>query len=175
MPGYALRVAILATGMALSVSSETLAQAHIHPPSPPGEKLGKVHFPTSCSASVAPQFDRAVALLHSFEFGAAIKGFEQVLAADSTCAMASWGIALSRWGNPMAAGNRTADALKHGRAALAAANRHAARATPREQAYIAAAGKLFENAETVDQRTRMVAYEQAMEKLAASQKGDPEA
>jgi tetratricopeptide (TPR) repeat protein len=89
--------------------------------------------------------------------------------------MASWGIALSRWGNPMAAGNRTADALRRGRAALAAANRHAARATPREQAYIAAVGKLFENAETIDQPTRVAAYEQAMEKLAASEKGDPEA
>jgi len=175
MSGDAMRAAILVTGMALSLSTDVLAQAHVHPPASTGEKLGQVHFPTSCKTSVAPQFDRAVALLHSFEFGAAIKGFEGVLAADSTCAMASWGIALSRWGNPMAAGNRTADALKHGRAALAAANRHVARATPREQAYVAAVGKLFENAETLDQRTRVTAYEQAMEKLAATEKSDPEA
>ena len=175
MSGEAIRAAIAAAGFALSLSSEALAQQHVHPPAAPGEKLGQVHFPTSCSTSVAPQFDRALALLHSFEFGAAIKGFDAVLAMDSTCAMANWGIAMSRWGNPMAAGNRTADALRHGRAALAAASRHMAHATERERGYIAAAGKLFENAETVDQRTRVASYEQAMEKLAASQSGDPEA
>jgi hypothetical protein len=39
------------------------------------EKLGKVNFPTSCAAAAQPQFERAVALLHSFWFGEAIKGF----------------------------------------------------------------------------------------------------
>ena len=32
------------------------------------EKLGQVHFPVSCSAEAQKQFDRAVALLHSFWF-----------------------------------------------------------------------------------------------------------
>ena len=36
-----------------------------------GEKLGTVHFETSCAPSVAADFDRGVALLHSFEFRAA--------------------------------------------------------------------------------------------------------
>ena len=82
-------------------------QTHAHPARASTEQFGTVHFATSCSSAVAPKFDRAVALLHSFEFGASIQTFDQVLAADSTCAMAQWGIALSRWSNPMAAGNRS--------------------------------------------------------------------
>src|SRR5688572_27341124 len=82
-------------------------QEHAHPKNARAEQLGAVDFATSCSPTVAPQFDRAVALLHSFEFGASIQAFNEVLAADSTCAMAHWGIALSRWTNPMTPGQRS--------------------------------------------------------------------
>ena len=51
------------------------------------EKLGTVHFRTSCSPLTTQQFDRAVALLHSFEFGASIQAFNGALAIDSTCAV----------------------------------------------------------------------------------------
>src|SRR5215210_6762831 len=90
---------------------------HGHP-----EKLGTVHFPTTCSPAVAPKFDRAIALLHSFEFGASIRAFNEVLAADSTCAMAHWGIALSRWTNPMTAGSRPVSRLQSGEAEVNAAS-----------------------------------------------------
>lgn len=159
----------------MTVASPAIAQDHVHPPSGSGEKLGTVHFPTSCKPAVAPTFDRAVALLHSFEFGASIKGFEQVLAADSTCAMAHWGIAMSRWSNPMAPGNRPAAQLQRGRLSVDAANRHASRATERERAYIAAVGELYRNFESVSQRERVIAYERAMENLAAKQADDTEA
>lgn len=159
----------------MTLAPPAIAQDHVHPPSGPDEKLGTVHFPTSCKAEVAPSFDRAVALLHSFEFGAAIKGFEQVLAADSTCAMAHWGIAMSRWSNPMAAGNRAAAQLERGRLAVDAASRHATRATQRERGYIAAVAELYRNFENVNQRTRVAAYERAMGDLAAKQADDMEA
>src|SRR5205085_2329643 len=106
------------------------AQAHGHPQAS-AERLGTVHFPTSCSAAVAPEFDRAVALLHSFEFGASIRAFNDVLAADSSCAMAYWGIALSRWTNPMAAGARPLAQLQQGRQAADAALRLSGKATER--------------------------------------------
>jgi hypothetical protein len=41
------------------------------------EKLGTVQFATSCSAAAPPQFNRAVALLHSFDFARAIAGFRR--------------------------------------------------------------------------------------------------
>jgi len=49
--------------LALAVGS-IVAQEHQH--SAGNEKLGTVHFATSCNPAVQKQFDRAVALLHSF-------------------------------------------------------------------------------------------------------------
>lgn len=141
----------------------------------PGEKLGTVHFETSCSTAVAPEFDRAVALLHSFEFGAAIQGFNAVLAADPNCAMAQWGLAMSRWTNPMAPGNRAPAALAAGRQATEAGARLAANATQRERDWIAAVGQLYQGYETRDQRTRQVAYADAMGALSAKYPADSEA
>ena len=150
------------------------AQEHAHPQGAPGE-FGTVHFATSCSPTVTPQFDRAVALLHSFEFGASIRTFNEVLAADSTCAMAQWGIALSRWSNPMAAGNRSVAQLQQGKLAVDAATRLAAGASERERGYIRAVSMLYDDFEHKDQRTRVVAYADAMNELAMRQPADTEA
>jgi hypothetical protein len=149
------------------------AQEHQHPAG--AEQLGRVHFAQSCSPAVTPQFDRAVALLHSFEFGGAIEAFTGVLATDSTCAMAQWGIALSRWGNPMATGNRTAMALEQGRHSAETASRLGAHATERERGYIGAVSQLFDDVQHRDQRTRVVAYERAMGNLVERQPADTEA
>ena len=150
------------------------AQDQVHAGSPRAT-LGTVHFMTSCTGPVAPQFDHAIALLHSFEFGAAIGGFTDVLATDSTCAMAYWGIALSRWGNPIAAGNRSPTVLAAGREAANAAARLAAAASDRERDYVGAVGELFSDVEHRDQRTRVLAYEQEMKALAAKYPSDTEA
>ena len=152
--------------------SSAFPQDHAHPK---GEQLGTIRFATTCSPAVAPQFERGAALLHSFEFGASIRAFNDVLAADSTCAMAHWGIAVSVWGNPMAAGNRAPALLARGKASADAAARLAPRASERERAYIAAVGRLYENHETVDQTTRVAAYERAMKDVAARYPSDTEA
>lgn len=141
----------------------------------PAEGLGTVHFATSCSPAAAPEMDRAVALLHSFEFGASIRAFDRVLATDSTCAMAQWGRALARWTNPMSAGNRPPALLARGSEAAAQAVRLAQHATDRERGYAAAVSKLYEDYEHVDQRTRVAAYERAMADLVAQQPADTEA
>ena len=148
------------------------AQDHPHPQ---GEQLGTIRFPISCSAAVAPRFDRAVALLHSFEFGASIRAFNDVLAADSTCAMAHWGIALSRWSNPMSVGARSPDQLRQGKASADAAARLGATASERERAYIAAVASLYEDSDRTDQASRVAAYERAMKDVAARYPDDLEA
>jgi tetratricopeptide (TPR) repeat protein len=134
-----------------------------------------VHFATSCRPVATSEFDRAVTLLHSFEFRESIRSFSAVLAADSTCAMAQWGIALSRWTNPMASGQRTAAILEPGRQAAVRASRLGVTATDRERGYIAAVNQLYVDYEHRDQRSRVVAYEQAMATLAAQQPADTEA
>jgi hypothetical protein len=151
------------------------AQGHTHPQGAPTEKLGSVHFETSCSPSVAPHFDRAVALLHSFEFGASIRAFNEIVAADSTCAMAHWGIALSRWTNPMAAGNRSVAQLQQGKQAADVAMRLGVRSSERERGYIHAVSQLYDDFEHQDQPTRVVAYERAMNELVMRQPADTEA
>jgi hypothetical protein len=137
------------------------------------EKLGSVTFKTSCDATVQPQFDRAVALMHSFQFGRAIEGYRAVLAADPTCAMAYWGIALSSWSNPFA-GFKSPAQLKQG---LEAVNkgRAAAPKTKRERDYIEAVAWLYTDPEHEDQDARQLAYEKAMERVAGENPQDTEA
>ena len=57
------------------------AQEHDHGR---GEALGSVHFSTSCNNDAQREFDRAVALLHSFQFSGAIQGFKASLNRDSS-------------------------------------------------------------------------------------------
>ena len=169
--GPTVRNAALLVGL---LATQSLAQAHDRSMLAI-EKLGAVHFATSCSPSVAPHFDRAVTLLHSFEFGSAIRGFSDVLTVDSTCAMAQWGIALSRWTNPMSVGLRSPASLEQGRLAAAAATRLGDRATARERQYIGAVSQLYADYEHTTQRARIVAYEKAMAGVAARNPADTEA
>src|SRR5690349_24722882 len=105
------RTILVACATALLATS-TLAQEHQH-----GTigKLGTVHFATSCSPAAQNEFDRAVALLHSFQFSDAIQGFNAALKRDATCGIAYWGIALSDWSNPFAAGLKDKNQLQAGR------------------------------------------------------------
>jgi hypothetical protein len=168
------RFTVSAAAVAVFAASSALSQTPIHSTSAT-EQLGSVHFATSCNSRVTPQFDRAVALLHSFEFGESIRAFNQVIAGDSTCAMAYWGIAMSRWTNPMAPGNRPVALLQQGREAASTAIRLGTGATSRERDYINAVNQLYDDYEHKDQHTRVVAYERAMSDLVARQPADTEA
>jgi hypothetical protein len=161
--------------ISLAAFAAVPAVAQDHHVAHPSEKLGTVQFPTSCARAVAPRMDRAVALLHSFEFGASLRAFGEVLGVDSTCAMAQWGRALSRWSNPMAAGNRAPAQLAEGRGYAEEAARLATRASERERGYVAAVGRLYHDYEHVDQRARVADYERAMADLVARQPADTEA
>jgi hypothetical protein len=70
--------------------------AHHHDDMTP-EQLGTVHFTTSCVIEVQGQFERGVALLHSFWYEEAEKQFNQIVQEDPRCAMAHWGVAMSLW------------------------------------------------------------------------------
>ena len=149
------------------------AQDHQHGAAGSPQRVGNVTFQTSCSPAVQQDFNRGVALLHSFWFSAAIETFTAVADKDPGCAMAHWGTAMSWWGNPFG-GYRSPKALAAGRAAVERA-RAAKPATPREADYIEAVALLYKDFETVDQRTRAVAYEKAMEQVAAKHTRDSEA
>ncbi len=127
-----------------------------------GEKLGRVNFTVSCNGAAQQQFNRAVALLHSFWYEEAEKAFVDVTKMDPKCGMAYWGIAMSLyhpvWAPPLAA------ELQNGSAAVQKAGMVGAR-TQRETDYIAAIEVFYQSAEKLDHRTRALAYEKAMERL----------
>ena len=153
----------------LLVSSLASAQ----PPRTGGERLGTVHFETSCAPAAAGEFDHAMALLHSFEFPDAIAGFSKVLEADPSCGIAQWGIAMSTWGNPFG-GLRQPKVLQDGLVAAEKAQAIGAK-TDRERDYIAAVALLYKDAATLDHRARTLAYEKAMERIVAKYPDDREA
>lgn len=135
--------------------------------------VGTVDFETSCNPSVKDGFNHAVAELHSFWFPEARAGFESVLEADPSCAMAYWGIALTHWGNPFG-GLRSPQAIAAGKAAIDKAQSTGS-PTPREKGYIDAVAGLFSSADPGTQRARVVAYEGATEMVAARNPADTEA
>jgi hypothetical protein len=148
------------------------APGHSHAGAPP-KKLGTVHFETSCAPAVAQRFDRAMALLHSFEFPEAMEDFRGVLRDDASCAIADWGIALSLWDNPFA-GHRTPKTLRAGAAAVQQGLKAGAK-TERERDYLAATAELYREADTVDEQTRTLRYEERMQRLAQKYPADAEA
>jgi tetratricopeptide (TPR) repeat protein len=77
------------------------------------EKIGRVSFPITCDQSFQKEFERGLALLHSFWYEEAQKSFKKVLDKDPHCAIAYWGQAMSiyrpLWNRP------TASDLQNGR------------------------------------------------------------
>lgn len=105
------------------------------------QEIGSVHFATSCANSVEASFNRAVALLHSFQYEQARQAFSEIAQQNPTCAMAQWGVAMSYyhglWGN---------SDMNAGRVALRKAQEIAAAnqgTTARELAYIAALAEVY--------------------------------
>ncbi len=139
------------------------------------EKLGQVHFPVSCSAAAQQEFNRAVALLHSFWFDASAKAFAAVTQTDPGCAMGHWGEAMALLFNPNPlVGTPTPKGLQDGCPAIERA-KAAAPKTQRERDYIAAVESLCQDRDKADHRARVLAYEQAMERLSRTYPEDREA
>ena len=142
-------------------------------PASGAEQLGKVSFPTSCDTKVQAQFERGVAMLHSYWFTNARKTFEAVLQQDPACAMAYWGIAVDYLGNSLAAppsGKNAAlawEALEKARAVGAK--------TERERDWIEALSAYFRDHDTVPVNVRLQAYDKAMEQITRRYPDDYEA
>jgi hypothetical protein len=162
---------LVAVVLLVLVASGSIAQEHQHEA---GEKLGAVHFATSCNDVAQKSINRAVALLHSFQFSRAIDGFNAVLGEDATCAIAYWGIALSDWSNPFAPGQKDKGQLQLGRQSAERGKGLGAK-TERERAYLAAVGKLYGDFESTPQQARLLAYRDAMGDVAAKYPEDHEA
>jgi tetratricopeptide (TPR) repeat protein len=145
-------------------------ETHIH--NAP-EKLGQVSFPISCTPAVQDEFNRGVALLHSFAYTPAENTFHDVAQRDPRCAMAYWGMAMAYfrqlWEPPILPATLKAAQSEVERAQQIGAG------SQREREFIGALGLLYQDAATVPYSARVLNYERAMSKLAAQNRNDVEA
>jgi tetratricopeptide (TPR) repeat protein len=172
----ALCVAVISAGIACAQSMTDMpamsGEHHHHDGD--YDKLGSVSFPTSCSAQSQAAMEHGVALLHSFGYTQAEMQFRAIVKDDPKCAMAHWGVAMTKfqelWGAP------EAEALKVGAEEMAAAQKLAAPPaviTAREQVYIGALSTFF-NGKDVPFQQRADAYEAKMNALHAAYPTDVE-
>ena len=137
------------------------------------EALGQVLFKTSCSPQAQKEFERALAMLHSFHFPETIKAFTAIPETDPSCAIAYWGLAVSIRPNPLV-GPWDAATLKRGLDAVEKGEAIGAK-TERERDWLAAIKEFYKDFDKVDQDTRTSTYGKAMEALVAKYPNDVEA
>ena len=143
----------------------------------PGDlrNAGTVDFRVSCDASLQPDFNRAVALLHSFFYEEARRIFTTISEKDPSCAMAQWGIAMTWWHPIWTPPNP--DEMRAGKAAAEKAMAMQA-GSDRERRFITALNAYYHTSENpttgevgqschgpVGPRDRVIAYQKAMREL----------
>jgi predicted Zn-dependent protease len=144
------------------------ATEHDHPVP---EKLGTVNFPISCSATAQKEFERSVALLHSFAYSAAEKAFRDLIAKEPNCAMAHWGLAMT-YVHPLWEPHLVAEDAARGRPEIDRAKHLGG--SERERGFIDALGLIYAKTEPASYQERAKAYTLAMEKLAERNPNDVE-
>ena len=168
-----LAIAVIAViagmvGIAPSVAADEAG--HDHP-----ARLGTVEFKVECSDQAQQEFNRAMALYHSFAWEHAPEAFAKVAAADPSCGMAHWGRAMAMLDNPFVwPGNLPPDKLDAVAAALEEA-RSAGLKSQREKDFVDAVAVFVRDHGTIDHRTRVQAFEEALGKIAESNPDDMEA
>ena len=137
------------------------------------EAQRQVHFEISCGGRIQRLFNDATARLHSMSYVEAERAYRAIAEGEPNCAMAYWGIAMSRLKRPIAI-TPLPDDLRAADDALHRAS-NARIATPRERAYLSAVGLLVGDADLAGWQERTVRYEKAMAEVAANYSRDSEA
>jgi tetratricopeptide (TPR) repeat protein len=136
------------------------------------QRLGTVHFDTSCNETAQRRFDRGMRYQHSFWYQSSKEIFEEVLKADPNCGIAYWGIALSLLHNPH---NPPPEPnLPLGLAAIQQGKVVGAK-TQRERDFIDALLVFYTDYDKIAHSARVQAYLKAMEGVAQRYPQDDEA
>jgi len=117
--------------------------------------LGQVEFATSCNDDAQPTFETGLLLLHHMMYRQSAHAFETAAEADSDCAMAQWGIAMTKF-HPLWPGGPSPEETEAGRAAVARLA-ELDPGTPREAAYVEAVTAFYEG-EDKTFRERLAAW-----------------
>lgn len=118
----------------------------------------QVQFDNSCAAEVQVKFNRAITLLHSFEYPETTRLFDEIIEQDADCAMAYWGAAMSIW-HPLW-GPPSSQDLNNGAEFLAATD--GMPRTARETAFIDAAMAFFSSSDPSTHAARAASYANEM-------------
>src|SRR5580693_8014122 len=165
MPRFLL-AATVATMAVLGPSTPGLAQDDAD------QKLGKVHFATTCNEIAQRRFDRAMRYQHSFWYAESKEIYQEAIKADADCAIAYWGMALALLSNPHNA--IPAPNLPLGLAAIEKAKTIGAK-SERERNYVDALSVMYVDYDKAPQQARVQSYLKKMEALAAKYPDDDEA
>src|SRR5205807_9111409 len=164
IPDLALRLAALACAASLAAQQPADHGGH-------AERLGRVRFETSCRGAARNGVELGVAYLHSFWYEKASEIFTAAAAADSSCAMAFWGQAMTLlhplWTPPSSADARVANG--------AIARGLAVSRTPRERGYLGPMRAYYADHERTHPRTRPAAYALAIDTVRRRSAAAPEA
>lgn len=164
-------------GAAISVATALVLGATLMvvawEPDPDEPLPNEVHFPVSCGEASQRQFDHAVSLLHSLRYAQSERAFAAIAADEPACAMAYWGIAMSRLKRPIAVPPSAEDLRAASEAVRAGSS--ATTASPREKAYVEAVGGLVAQGALGDWHSRTLGYERAMEAVVSQYPEDREA
>jgi tetratricopeptide (TPR) repeat protein len=136
------------------------------------QRLGIVHFATSCNETAQRRFDRGMRYQHSFWYQSSKEIFEDVIKADPECGIAFWGIALSLLNNPHNA--PPVPNLPLGLAAIQKGKAVGAK-TQRELDFIDALLVFYTDYDKIAHGARVQAYLKAMEGVAQRYPQDDEA
>jgi hypothetical protein len=147
--------------MISAVLATTAAAASADTPSNE-TRFGEVHFPISATPAAQVQFDRAVAMLHSFWYEELGREFGKVIELDPDCAMGYWGVAMGLWHQLWEPPDT--NILRQGFAAVEKGKSIGAK-TPREEAYLEAIGSFYTDYQNLEHDARAQRYTRAMEKL----------
>lgn len=139
--------------------------------------LGQVDAQTSCTPEAEAQFETGLALLHHMMYDQARQEFRGAATIDSTCALASWGIAMTHlhplWAPP------TTEELQKGRKAVRQAKMlqeaNSSTVTDRERAYVSAMDAYFGGVSDRTHSQRLSAWEKALNELHQADPDDVDA
>jgi hypothetical protein len=163
-------ITLAAAALALTTSS-----ALTHDIGASAARLGKVEFKVECNAEAQKGFNLAMALYHSFAWQSMRGVLDDVAKADANCAMVHWARAMTLLDNPFVwPANLTPQRLTDIATAIAAAKPEGLK-SQREKDYVAAVAGFVRDTDKLDHRTRLQAFDTAMQQLAARYPEDKEA
>lgn len=155
----AAAVLALAAALASAAASEAAGQRHTGPPG----QMGTVEYTVNCTGSAPDSFALGLMLLHHMTYEAAASAFRAAAAADSGCAMAYWGEAMT-YVHPLWSDPPTDAGFDRGRSLALQAERLAS-GNAVDSAFAFAVAAYYLPGQSADESPNLAAFERAWSRV----------